>query len=111
MGGRRQPDGMSEANLQRHHRRRGASTHDAFSACKISPKTARRDASTLHFHSKLFQENVLDGTKREYYDTWFRKNVLDGTKSWSYNHKHADRWAWLARPEGAAVGGDRDRRT
>lgn len=46
-------------------------------------KSARRDAATPHVHSKLFQENVLDGTKREYYDTWFRKNVLDGTKSWS----------------------------
>lgn len=39
--------------------------------------------TTLHVHSKRFQENVLDGTKREYYDTWFRENVLDGTKSWS----------------------------
>ena len=37
---------------------------------------------TLNFHRKRFQENVLDGTKREYYDTWSRKNVLGGTKSW-----------------------------
>ena len=46
-------------------------------------KTVRRDAATPHVHSKLSQENVLDGTKREYYNTWFRKNVLGGTKSWS----------------------------
>ena len=33
----------------------------------------------IHFHCKRFQENVLNGTRREYYDTLFRKNVLDGT--------------------------------
>jgi len=38
MGGRRQPDGMSEANLQRHYRRRGASTHDAFRVCRGTTK-------------------------------------------------------------------------
>lgn len=30
----------------------------------------------------MFQENDLDGTKREYYATWYQENVLDGTKYW-----------------------------
>ena len=73
---------MSEANLQRHHRRRGASTHDAFSVCMGTTKNRQAErVTTLHVHSKRFQENVLNGTKREYYDTWFRKNVLGGTKT------------------------------
>ena len=62
----------------------GASTHDAFSVCRGTTKNRQAGrVTTLHDHSKRFQENVLDGTKREYYDAWFQKNVLDGTKSWS----------------------------
>ena len=34
------------------------------------------------FLRNLFRENVLDGTKREYYGTWFQENVLGGAKSW-----------------------------
>ena len=39
------------------------------------------------FSSQMFQENDLDGTKREYYATWYQENVLDSTKSWLQQDK------------------------
>lgn len=64
------------AAVARQHTTRSASAG-------VPPKNRQAGrVTTLHFQSKRFQENVLDGTKRDYYDTWFRRNVLDGTKSW-----------------------------
>ena len=52
MGGRRQPDGMSEANLQRFHPRRGVSKVDT-NITMITSGASCRDAATLVFLEAL----------------------------------------------------------